>query len=138
MTRGGARQGAGKKSSWKSGCKFEQTKLIRVPAAISTQLLEIAHWLDEGFQIKKLTKPIQCELSNVLDTVSPNEALPRLFNETEFAKEININRSTLKNRKKRFLNGLESELSFYAYLSEHDPQSRQWRYCRDTKKYYFE
>lgn len=138
MSRGGVRQGAGKKSSWKSGCRFEQTKLIRVPIAISSQLLEIAHWLDEGGQIEKVTKPKQCELPSILDSVISDKTPPKLFNETEFAREININRSTLKNRKKRFLSGLESELDFYVYLSEQDPQSRQWRYCRDTKKYYFE
>jgi len=134
MPRGGARQGAGKKSSWKSGCKFEQTKLIRIPAAISSQLLEIAHWLDEGGQIKKVTKSKQCQLP----LISEIETKSSLFTQAELSIEIGVGSTTLKRRKKRFLDGLESESDFYAYLSEHDPQSRQWRYCRDTKKYYFE
>jgi hypothetical protein len=48
MTRGGYREKAGRKSTWVSGCKFEQTKLIRVPIAISDRVLEIAHKLDNG------------------------------------------------------------------------------------------
>lgn len=48
MARGGYREKAGRKSTWTSGCKFEQTKLIRVPVAISDRLLEIAHVLDAG------------------------------------------------------------------------------------------
>ena len=127
MPRGGFRKGAGKKSSWKSGCRFEQTKLIRVPSTISHQLLEIAHWLDEGGDIEKVTKPKQYELPNILDSINIDLSPQRLLNETEFARQIGINRSTLKNRKKRFLDGLESESDFCTYLSEHDPQSRQWR-----------
>jgi len=46
MTRGGYREKAGRKSTWVSGCKFEETKLIRVPIAISDRVLEIAHKLD--------------------------------------------------------------------------------------------
>lgn len=46
--RGGSREGAGRKTTWASGCKQENTKLIRVPKAIATQLLEIAHELDAG------------------------------------------------------------------------------------------
>ena len=45
---GGFRQGAGRKSSWSSGCSYEQTKLIRVPANIADQVLEIAHKIDAG------------------------------------------------------------------------------------------
>lgn len=48
MTRGGYREKAGRKSTWVSGCKFEETKLIRVPIAISDRVLEIAHKLDNG------------------------------------------------------------------------------------------
>jgi hypothetical protein len=46
MPRGGHREKSGRKSTWKSGCKFEDTKLIRVPKAIAPKLLEIAHNLD--------------------------------------------------------------------------------------------
>jgi hypothetical protein len=58
MARGGQRDGAGRKSTWSSGCKFEQTKLIRVPSSISDKILEIAHKLDSGETIDLETKSI--------------------------------------------------------------------------------
>lgn len=48
MARGGKREKAGRKSTWASGCKFEDTKLIRVPAAIADHVLAIAHQIDAG------------------------------------------------------------------------------------------
>jgi hypothetical protein len=56
MPRGGRREKAGRKSSWVSGCKFEDTKLIRVPVTIADRLLEIAHKLDGGEVIDSETK----------------------------------------------------------------------------------
>ena len=56
MVRGGYREKAGRKSTWVSGCKFEETKLIRVPIAISDRVLEIAHKLDNGESIDLVTK----------------------------------------------------------------------------------
>jgi len=55
MVRGGYREKAGRKSTWVSGCKFEETKLIRVPIAISDRVLEIAHKLDNGEVIDLVT-----------------------------------------------------------------------------------
>lgn len=54
--KGGYREGAGRKSSWSSGCKFEDTKLIRVPTTIAEQVLEIAHKLDSEEQIDLVSK----------------------------------------------------------------------------------
>lgn len=54
MARGGAREGAGKPSSWSSGCKYEDTKLIRVSKAIGDKVLELAHKVDEGIDILEL------------------------------------------------------------------------------------
>lgn len=51
MPRGGRRKGAGRPSSWKSGCQFEDTKLIRVPKLIADQVLEYAHQLDDGYNL---------------------------------------------------------------------------------------
>jgi hypothetical protein len=51
MTRGGYREKAGRKTSWVSGCKFADTKIVRVPAVIAAQVLEIAHKLDAGEEI---------------------------------------------------------------------------------------
>lgn len=57
MGRGGSRKGAGRKSTWVSGRKFEDTTLIRVPKEYATKLLEIAHRLDAGEVIDFVTKP---------------------------------------------------------------------------------
>lgn len=56
MSRGGKREKAGRPSSWASGCKFEDTKLIRVPVAIADRLLEIAHKLDANENLEIVTK----------------------------------------------------------------------------------
>jgi len=56
MPRGGERKGAGRKSTWVSGCKFEDTKLIRVPKAIADVLLKLAHRLDAGEDLELETK----------------------------------------------------------------------------------
>ncbi len=48
MVRGGQRQGAGRKSTWESKTKFEDTVVIRVPGKIKDKILEIAHKLDSG------------------------------------------------------------------------------------------
>jgi hypothetical protein len=62
MPRGGRRDGSGRKSTWVSGCKFEDTKLIRVPASISDKLLEIAHEIDSGKDIDSETKSLKDEI----------------------------------------------------------------------------
>lgn len=51
MARGGVRKGAGRKSTWVSGCKFSDTKLIRVPKLIASRLLSVAHRIDSGEDI---------------------------------------------------------------------------------------
>jgi hypothetical protein len=137
MSRGGRRDGSGRKSSWKSGCSFEETKLIRVPSVIADQLLEIAHWLDNGGTIEKVTKSKPLQLEIVADAILEIETNSKGYTETAFAHLIGINRSTLKSRKKKYLDGLISEDDFQAYLCEHDPQSRNWRYCRERKRYYY-
>lgn len=58
MPRGGAREGAGKPSSWSSGCKYEDTKLIRVPKFIASKVLELAHSLDEGVDYEIVTNSL--------------------------------------------------------------------------------
>ncbi len=43
---GGKRIGAGRKSSWESGCKKEDTKSIRIPKKISDKVMSFAHLQD--------------------------------------------------------------------------------------------
>lgn len=52
MQRGGARKGAGRKSTWASGCKRKDTQSIRIPIYLKDQILSIAHKLDAGKAIE--------------------------------------------------------------------------------------
>lgn len=80
MPRGGRRDGAGRKSTWVSGCKFEDTKLIRVPVAIADRLLEIAHKLDSGIAIGLETESLREEL----------ESLKRQVNSQSEARQLEL------------------------------------------------
>jgi len=72
MTHGGKRTGAGRKSTWRSGCPFTETKLIRVPIAIAEQILDIAHRLDAGERIDLVTNSTDVIVA-AAETVSVNE-----------------------------------------------------------------
>ena len=52
MSRGGNREGAGRKAGWKNS----ETQVIRVPKILAAQILDIARSLDLGFQVV-LTSP---------------------------------------------------------------------------------
>lgn len=54
--RGGKREKAGRPSTWVSGCKFKDTKLIRVPKDVADRLLEIAHRMDAKEPLELVTK----------------------------------------------------------------------------------
>lgn len=75
MGRGGVRQGAGKPSSWSSGCKYEDTKLIRVPKAIASRVLELAHKVDEGIDYEIVTKSLKEENQRLKDKLNGNSQL---------------------------------------------------------------
>ena len=71
MSRGGKRDNAGRKSGWVN----LETKLIRVPVAIESQLMAIAKKLDQGETIDLETKSIEIEsvteskLESVTDSI---------------------------------------------------------------------
>jgi hypothetical protein len=48
---GGAREGSGRRSTWASGAKKEDSKLIRVPGYIADEVLKAAHHIDSGGKI---------------------------------------------------------------------------------------
>jgi hypothetical protein len=76
MPRGGHRKGSGRKSTWISGCKFVDTKLIRVPESLADELIEIAHKLDAGEKLETVTKSndvSQLELFNSWQTIDFEE-----------------------------------------------------------------
>jgi hypothetical protein len=73
MVRGGSRQGAGRKSTWASGCNFKDTTLIRVPSRLASILLEVAHKIDAGEVIDFATKSDSQESKPVIsDSVIDN------------------------------------------------------------------
>jgi hypothetical protein len=59
MVRGGQRQGAGRKSTWESKTRFEDTVVVRVPRNIKDKILEIAHKLDSGEIIEILIQGLK-------------------------------------------------------------------------------
>lgn len=72
MSRGGQRKGAGRKSSWASGAKFEETVLIRVPKRIKDEVLAIAHQLD-SMESSNLT--IKAEHQEEKDNTLKNQTI---------------------------------------------------------------
>ena len=49
---GGRREGAGRKTTWASGSRKEDSKLVRVPEYIAAEVLRAAHYIDAGGVIK--------------------------------------------------------------------------------------
>lgn len=64
---GGAREGSGRKSTWASGAKKEDSKLIRVPEYIADEVLKFAHYIDAGGKIdyERDEKVNQIEIDSV-------------------------------------------------------------------------
>jgi hypothetical protein len=94
MSRGGIRENAGRKSTWKSGCKFSQTKLIRVPIALVDQLLEIAHKLDSGEVLDLVTKQKSLPITPSIDdtpVISPGQM--SLLEQTVFPESDSVTNS---------------------------------------------
>jgi len=71
MSRGGARNNAGRKSGWVN----LETKLIRVPVAIESQLMAIAKKLDQGESIESVTESKTIDVENVTNSENPNNDL---------------------------------------------------------------
>lgn len=61
MPRGGKREGAGGKPTWKNG----KTKTIRVPIAIAEEVLKLAKELDEKGVIERDTESKVLDLSGI-------------------------------------------------------------------------
>jgi hypothetical protein len=61
MSRGGKREGAGGKPTWKNG----KTKTIRVPAVLAEEILRMARELDETGVIERDTESKVLDLSGI-------------------------------------------------------------------------
>jgi hypothetical protein len=121
MPRGGHREKAGRPSTWKSGCKFSETKLIRVPAAIADQLLEIAHKLDSGETLDLVTKQL-----SLLDRPTEINADTR-FSGVKLANRLNVSSAAFTPVLK------QGDSVFAEYTKQRDPDGIAW--VRDGKKY---
>lgn len=70
-SRGGNREGAGRKSAWKSG----KTQTIRVPKVFVNRLMQIAHTLDSGGTIEIVTKSIQDTNDLITESKQRNDSV---------------------------------------------------------------
>ncbi len=153
MPRGGYREKAGRKSTWKSGCSFSETKLIRVPTKIADKVLEFAHKLDSEGVIDLVTKSntvsvveeepstVQTEANpdqlSLFDAVLPPQAqcqdaeAPLSLSGRALAKRLNRSSGTLQERKKK-----NSPSVFATWTKALDPDHKAWRYDPKTEKYH--
>ena len=116
MPRGGAREGAGRKTQWVSGCSFSETTVIRIPRAIKEQVLEIAHRLDAGEEIDLVSNSIQ-ERNQYLENrvVTLEKELSR--SQQKLAKKMELLKNPSRESKQLELN-LESDPSFLEILKK--------------------
>ena len=107
MSRGGARDNAGRKSGWVN----LKTKLIRVPEVIESQLIAIAKKLDRGESIDLETKSIDVEsvtesnLDSVTDSVK--EIVSKYRQESD---KKSLTKTTRWDAARKLLKELESVL----------------------------
>lgn len=71
MTRGGYREGSGRKSSW----NYSDTQLIRVPKIFAAQLLQIARRLDQGEQLENLAISEEIDLDSVTESYNQDKLI---------------------------------------------------------------
>jgi hypothetical protein len=122
MPRGGHREKAGRPSTWKSGCKFSETKLIRVPSVIADQVLEYAHKLDAGETLDLVTKQLSLPISQS-DLIDANTRLSGV----ELARRIGLSSAAFTPILK------QGDSVFAEYTKQRDPDGIAW--IRDEKKY---
>lgn len=149
MPRGGYRERAGRKSTWKSGCSFAETKLIRVPARIADKVLEFAHKLDSEESLDLVSN------SNPSDELQPDEpeinpdqlslfgavilSRPKYrevgvasgLSGRALAKRLKVSSGTLQAHKKK-----DSPLAFAQWTKSNDFEGWSWEYDSGTKLYY--
>jgi hypothetical protein len=122
MSRGGHREKAGRPSTWKSGCKFSETKLIRVPTAIADHLLEIAHRLDSGETLDLVTKQLSLSIPQSI-LVNSNTRLSGV----ELGRRLNVSSAALN----PYVNLGNEALA--NYTRSKDPDGIAW--VREGRKY---
>ena len=124
MPRGGQRQGSGRKSTWESGCKFEDTKLIRVPKAIALRVLEIAHKIDSDEAFDLATKSNR--QLNLLGEPTPEITKETRLSGVALGRRLGIASAALTPYK-------DNPEALAKYTRERDPDGISW--VREGKKY---
>jgi hypothetical protein len=94
MPRGGYREKAGRKSTWKSGCMHKDTKLIRVPISIADELLKIAHKLDAGESFNSSTEQLSLPINLAASKTSKVNSDTRLSG-VELARLLGVSSAAL-------------------------------------------
>lgn len=149
MPRGGKRKGAGRKTSWASGCHFKDTKLIRVPVVIADQVLDYAHRLDaEDISNELVTKSNNKRVSTKVDDSKTktdsefisqsvkSESLPfsSVFRVKPLTQSLLIRRLGAKTKEFQKMAKSDHRL-FGSWTSKHDPNDIIWEYMPKSKKY---
>jgi hypothetical protein len=98
--RGGAREGSGRRSTWASGAKKEDSKLIRVPEYIADEVLKAAHHIDAGGKINydedekvnqiEVNSANLTKINKITRLVESYETLPRLTRDWTKANKLLI------------------------------------------------
>ncbi len=148
MPRGGFREKAGRKSTWKSGCSFAETKLIRVPAKIADQVLEFAHNLDSGsildsetnsesasiadLQVEIQENPGQLLLFDAIPSHQPSQSDTEGLSGRALAKKLGVSSGTLQERRNRDTPSQFAQWTTKAKNSD----GTAWEYNPNTKLYH--
>lgn len=128
MPRGGKREGAGRRSSWASGCRFEETKLIRVPKAIADQVLQYAHDVDAHQLLKLNTKSESSTQLAFVESPARTVITPHTrLSGVELGSRLGVSSAALTPVLKRGI------VAFAQYTRERDPEGIAWE--RDGKRY---
>ena len=106
MSRGGARDNAGRKSGWVN----LKTKLIRVPEVIESQLIEIAKKLDRGESIELETKSIEIESVTQSNSDSVTDSIKEIVSKYRQESNKTTATNTRWDHARKLLKELESVL----------------------------
>lgn len=103
MSRGGARDNAGRKSGWVN----TETKLIRIPVAIESELMAIAKKLDQGEIIDLETKSIEIESVTESNLDSVTDSIKEIVDRYRKESDVATPKNTRWDQARKLLNELE-------------------------------
>lgn len=132
MSRGGKREGAGRKSSW----KHKETQLIRVPRELASKILQYAHELDEKEFALREAAPRNSSLHQMsllagqYSLQASSEDVVRPMTLTQLACRLHRDKSTLSSARNR---GGEY---FAVWTSGRDPDGIEWEYREGERLFY--